>query len=119
MAIRCDVCGQPACVHITEINSGVTVSRGLCEAHALTIAGIPPGTMFPVDELTRSGGEYIAFFLWLREEFILTGTIPTAEEMLATGRVPETSAALLEDERMADSYWRRLKAMAAGSNEMV
>jgi hypothetical protein len=115
MPVNCDICGQPACLHITEIKGGITTATGLCEEHARTIAGIPPGTMLPLDELTRGGSEYIEFFLWLREEFQLTGTIPPAEEILATGKTPATSVAILENPATQDAFWTRLKDMAANS----
>jgi hypothetical protein len=43
----CDICGQPASVHMTEIRDGQTVERHLCAEHADVsgIKGLAPGQM--------------------------------------------------------------------------
>ena len=49
--MKCEICGRPADVHLTEIRDGNKTDRHLCQHCAATAAGLPITT--EIEEILR------------------------------------------------------------------
>ena len=49
--MKCETCGKPATVHLTEISGGKKIEKHLCETCAAATEGVPMKSHTPINEL--------------------------------------------------------------------